>query len=357
MQGDELFQKMVEQKASDLFLKVGSPPSFRIRGKLSPCDPKRLQQDEVLQLAYTLMGPQRRQIFEKERELNFAFEREGIGRFRANVLWQRGNVALVIRRVEDQIPGFEELNLPTPIFQQLVEQGHGLILLTGPTGSGKSTTAAAFLDYINHNRASHILTLEDPIEYLFQEDKSVIDQREVGVDTASFDDGLKNALRQSPDVLFISDIRDQETMETALLATESGQLVLSCIHTTGAMTTLERGLAFFPLHQQETIRYRLSLALKGIISLRLLPRCDEPGQIPSCEILVMTPTMRELLREGKTEQIPQLLYDGLSQGTQTMNQALYQLVRSGRVSIEEATRVSDSPDELELSLQEIRSGR
>ncbi|MCM8794738.1 MAG: PilT/PilU family type 4a pilus ATPase [Candidatus Omnitrophica bacterium] len=348
---------MVDQKASDLFLKVGGPPFLRIRGTLTPCGSAPLSEKEVSLLADTLMGPHRRKLFEAQKELNFAFERPGIGRFRVNVMWQKGTLALVVRNIQSVIPGFEELRLPVAVLQRLAKEDHGILLVTGPTGNGKSTTSAAILNYINNIKPCHILTLEDPIEFIFEGEKSVIDQREVGVDTASFSEGLKNALRQSPDVLFISDIRDEETMETALLAAESGQLVLSCIHTTNAMTTIERVLAFFPLRQQETVRFRLAMALKGIISLRLLASQDGSGRIPACEVLVSTPTIKELLREGSTGQIPQHIADGSMHGMQTMTQALYELVRSKKVSLEEALRVADSPEELELALREIRSGK
>jgi twitching motility protein PilT len=272
-------------------------------------------------------------------------------------MWQRGALGLVIRRVNDAIPDMEQLNLPVQALQHLSKENHGLVLVTGPTSNGKSTTSASLLDYINRTRACHILSLEDPIEFIFHQKMSVIDQREVGVDTASFGEGLKNALRQSPDVLFLSDIRDQETMETALLAAESGQLVISCIHTTSAVTTIERIMAFFPRHQQDAIRFRLSMALKGIVSLRLLPRLDGPGQIPACEVLVTTPTIRELLREGETGQIPHHLFDGAMHGMQTMTQALYKLIRDEKISLDEAKKVADSPEELELAIKEIRSGK
>ena len=355
MEPTQLFQAMVERNASDLFLKVGATPFLRIHGKLVACGSERLDRAALLQLTYDLMGPERQQIFQAQRELNFAFERPPIGRFRANALWERGSFALVIRRIQDHIPGFEELHLPASVLKRLAEEHQGLVLISGPTGSGKSTTAAAILEYINQTTACHIVTLEDPIEFMFEEKRSVINQREVGVDTRSFSEGLKNVLRQSPDVLFISDIRDRETMESALLAAESGQLVLSCIHTTNVLTTMERIAAFFPTHQQQTIRFRLSLVLKGLVCLRLLARQDAAGQVPACELLVMTPTIRELLREGKPEQIPTLLHDGTLHGMQTMTQALYRLVRTGTVSLPEALRVADSPEELELAIQEIRA--
>ncbi len=355
MNPDRLFHTMVEEEASDLFLKVGERPFLRVRGTLSACGSERLNRAELLQFAYDLMGQERQQIFQSQRELNFAFEREAIGRFRANVLWQRGTLALVIRRIQDHIPTVEELNLPAAVLTRLAEERQGLVLISGPTGSGKSTTIASILETINRTSPCHIVTLEDPIEFLFDGKEAVINQREVGVDTRSFSDGLKNVLRQSPDVLFLSDIRDREAMESTLLAAESGQLVFSCIHSTNVVTTIERVIAFFPPHQQQMFRFRFSLVLKGLISLRLLGRADGTGRVPACEILVMTPTIRELIREGHTDQISPLLQDGAIHGMQTMTQALYALVRSGRVSVEDALKTCDHPEELELALREIRA--
>ncbi len=345
---------MVEQEASDLFLKVGNRPFLRINGRLLPVGEDRFTHEQITALASDLMGPQRRQLFHAQRELNFAFARDGTGRFRANVLWQKGTTALVIRRVQGAIPTFEELHLPGEVLGRLIGEPFGLVLITGPTGCGKSTTAAAMLDYLNHTTPKHIVTLEDPIEFQFEEHQAIINQREVGVDTRSFSEGLKNVLRQSPDVLFLSDIRDAETMESALLAAEAGQLVLSCIHTTNAVTTIERLVALAPPHQHKLIRLRLSLVLKGLISLRLLQRLDGSGRIPVCEVLVMTPTMRELLREGRLEQVPAALQDGAMYGMQTFTQALYQRYRRGEVDLEEALRYADSPEELQLAVREIR---
>ena len=355
MEFDSLFKAMVDQKASDLFLKSGSLPCLRVDGKLNACGGERLTRADLLQLADELMGPDRQQLLQHERELNFAFHRHTIGRFRANVLWQQGSLALVIRRIQEHIPSFEELCLPAAVLRRLAEERQGMLLITGPTASGKSTTTSSVLEYINQTKACHIVTLEDPIEYLFEEDQAIINQREVGVDTRSFSEGLKNVLRQSPDVLYLSDLRDQESMEAALLAAESGQMVISCIHTTNAVTTIERMVAFFPPHQHELIRFRLSMILKGIVSLRLLPRRDRTGQIPACEVLVMTPTIQELVREARVGEIPMLLRDGGVFGMQTQTQALYQLVAAGVVMQEEALKVADSPGELELALRDIRA--
>ena len=354
---DRLFRGMVEQEASDLFLKVGNHPFLRIHGKLIPVGQERLSRDQIVEFASDLMGPERRQLFHAERELNFAFERGGVGRFRANVLWQKGTIALVIRRVHRTIATFEELNLPREVLTRFMGEPHGLVLITGPTGSGKSTTVASMLDFLNQTNPKHIVTLEDPIEFQFEEQEAIINQREVGVDTRSFSEGLKNVLRQSPDVLYISDIRDRETMEASLLAAEAGQLVLSCLHTTNVVTTIERLVACFPPYQQHLIRLRVSLALRGVVSLRLLQRSDGTGRIPACEVMMVTPTIRELLREGRTEQIPAIVHDGAMYGMQTFTQALYQRYRHAEVDLEEALRYADSPEELQLAVREIRSTR
>ena len=357
MDMDRLLRAMVEQDASDLFLKVGTHPFFRIHGKLIPVGDEKIPQERIVEVATELMGPQLRQQFHADRELNFAFEQPGVGRFRVNVLWQRGTIALVIRRVNRLIPSLEELHLPIEVLTRLMTQQRGLILITGPTGSGKSTTISAMLDHLNRTAAKHIMTLEDPIEFQFEEDQAIINQREVGVDTRSFSEGLRNALRQSPDVLFVSDIRSRETMEAALLAAEAGQLVLSCLHTTNAITTIERLVAFFPSSQHPLVRLRLSVVLRGVVSMRLLPRSDGDGRVPACEILVATPRVRELVREGRTDELPSAIHDGTMHGMQTFTQALYQRYRHGEVTLEEALRYADSPDELQLAVREIRSTR
>jgi twitching motility protein PilT len=357
MELDRLFRAMVEQEASDLFLKVGNRPFLRIHGTLIPVGEEKLDREQIAGVVSDLMEPQRRQAFHAERELNFAFERPGIGRFRANLLWQKGTMALVIRRIQRTIPSFAELSLPGEVLTRFMGEHHGLVLITGAAGSGKSTTVAAMLDFLNQTAPKHIVTLEDPIEFQFEEDQAIINQREIGVDTRSFSEGLKNVLRQSPDVLFVGDIRDRETMEASFLAAEAGQLVLSCIHTTNAVTTVERLIAFFPPHQHEFIRLRLSIVLRGIVSLRLLLRSDGTGRIQVCEVLVATPTVRELVREGRTDQLPAVLHEGAMYGMQTFTQALYQRYRQGEVDLEEALRYADSPEELQLAVREIRSTR
>jgi twitching motility protein PilT len=357
MDFDRLLKAMVDQEGSDLFLKVGNKPFVRLNGKLIPIGEEKLGQEQLHALTADLLSPQGRQAFHADRELNFAFERPGIGRFRANVLWQRGTMALVIRRIRKATATFAQLGLPGEVLTRLLGEQHGMILLTGPTGTGKSTTIASMLDHINHTSSRHIVTLEDPIEYQFEEKQAVINQREVGSDTRSFSEGLRNVLRQSPDVLFLSDIRDRETMESALLAAEAGQLVLSCLHTTNAVTTIERLVAFFSPHQHQLTRLRLSQILKGVISLRLLTRADGAGRIPVCEVLVATPTVKELIREGHTDQLPAVIHDGGMAGMQTFTQALYHRYKHGDVKLEEALRYADSPEELQLAIREIRATR
>jgi len=346
---------MVEQDASDLFLKVGAPPLLRINGSLVPSGDRALTHAQLMEMAAELMGSEREQRFAAERELNFAFERDGLGRFRVNVLSQRSSIALVIRRIKAVIPTLEELHLPVEVLTRLMQEQHGLILVTGSTGAGKSTTVAAMLEFVNQTSPKHIVTLEDPIEFQFEERQAMINQREVGVDTHSFSEGLKNILRQSPDLLFVSDIRDRETMESCVLAAEAGQLVVSCIHTINAVTTIERLVAFVPSTQQALLRLRLSLILRGIMSLRLLRRQDGMGRIPACEMLVATPTIRELIREGRTEQLSSFLYNGGMYGMQTFTQALYHRYRRGEVELDEALRYADCPEELQLAIREIRA--
>jgi twitching motility protein PilT len=241
------------------------------------------------------------------------------------------------------------------VLTRWLAEPHGLLLVTGPTGAGKSTTAASMLDHVNHTAARHVVTLEDPIEFHFEEEQAIINQREIGADTRSFSEGLRNVLQQSPDLLFVSDIRDAETMEVCLVAAESGQLVLSCIHTTNAVTTVERLVAYAPLHQHQLLRLRLSLILRGILSLRLLPRLDGAGRVPVCEVLVATPAVRELIREGRTERLPSAIHDGAMYGMQTLTQALYHRYRQGDIDLAEALRVADRPEELQLAVRDIHS--
>ena len=355
MNFEGLLLAMAEQGAADLYLKVGNRPFLRVDGQLVPQGQDKLTQDEVETLARQLMGPERAVAFKSQLEMNFAFERQSLGRFSANTLLQRGSFALVIRRIKHDIQTFEELHLPATVLQKLAAQPKGLVLFTGATGNGKSTTTASMLHYINQRAAKHIVTLEDPIEFVFDEVQSIINQREIGTDTQSFSEALRNVLRQSPDIIYISDIRDVETVSSALAAAEAGNLVLSCLHTVNVENTIERLVTFFPSHQHGQIRLRLSLVLQGIVSLRLLPRQDGQGRVPACEILVATPTIRELIREGRTTDLGRYLHEGGMFGMQTFTQSLTELIRRGDVTLEEAKAHADSPDELELAARQLRS--
>lgn len=354
MNFEGLLLAMAEQGASDLYLKAGNRPFLRVDGQLVPQGSEKLAQEAVENLAKQLMGPERAVQFKSQLEMNFAFERHGLGRFRANTLMQKGALALVIRRIKHEIQTFDELHLPAKVLQEFAQQSQGLILVTGATSSGKSTTLASIMDYINRHASKHIVTLEDPIEFIFEEDQSLINQREIGTDTLSFSEALRNVLRQCPDVIYISDIRDMETVSSALMAAEAGNLVLSCLHTVNVENTIERLISFFPPHQHHQARLRLSLILQGIVSIRLLPRQDGQGRIPACEVLVATPTIRELIREGRTAELSPYLEDGGMFGMQTFNQSLAELVRQGDVTLDEAKRHADSPDELELAFRQVR---
>ena len=328
MNFEGLLLSMAEQGAADLYLKVGNRPFLRVNGQLVPQGTEKLTREDVEDLAKQLMGPERSVQFKSQLEMNFAFERHGLGRFRANTLVQKGSFALVIRRIKREVQTFDELRLPVKALTELVGQRKGLILVTGATSNGKSTTVAALLNHIN--------------------------QREIGTDTHSFSEALRNVLRQAPDVIFISDIRDTETVSSALAAAEAGNLVLSCLHTVNVENTIERLVTFFPPHQHPQVRLRLSLVLQGIVSLRLLPRHDGQGRVPACEVLVATPTIRELIREGRTAELAAYMEDGAMFGMQTFNQSLAELVREGLVSVEEAKHHADSPDELELAARQLR---
>lgn len=348
---------MEQRGASDLFLKAGSPPFLRIDGRLVPHAGPPLTPDDLRALARGLMSEDQAREFAQRLELDLAVSVPRVGRFRANILTQRGTVAIVIRHIQLTVRSFEDLHLPATVLQKLAREHRGLVLVTGRTGSGKSTTIASILDEINTHLEKHIITLEDPIEFLHTDKCSMVTQRELPFDTRSYHAALKHVMRQSPDVIFIGDILDIETMECALMAAESGHLVLSELHTTNAPQTIERVLSFFPPHQHPEIRLRLSLLLKGVLSLRLLARKEGGGRVPACEVLVTTPTLRDLIREGQIQDLHEYMRDGALFGMQTFNQAVAQLFHDGLVTEDEARMSADGLEELELELREIRSGR
>ena len=354
---NEILSVGLKAKASDIHLKAGLPPTYRIDGALRSL-PKapRLGPDEIQNMALQIMNPRQRTKFEEAHEVDLAYGVPGLGRFRVNVFSQRGSVSMVLRTIPFEIRSMEDLLLP-PVLKKLASEQRGLVLVTGATGSGKSTTLAALLDYINSHRTAHIVTIEDPIEYLHRDKKCIINQREVGFDTEGFDVALKSALRQDPDVILVGEMRDYETIETALTAAETGHLVLSTLHTIDATETINRIIGVFPPYQQRQIRLQLSGVIKGIISQRLVPRADGKGRVPAIEIMVSTARTRELIDDkDKTKQIRDAIQQGyVSYGMQTFDQSLMGLLKKGLISEDEALRQSSNPDDFKLKMSGVSS--
>jgi twitching motility protein PilT len=353
---NDLLKIAVERKASDLHLKVGSHPVIRVDGELLPLgELKRLMQEDTIAMAFSMMNARQKQRFKEELELDIAYSVPGLGRFRCNVFQQRGAVGLVLRVIPARIQSIRELMLP-PVLERICEERRGLILCTGTTGSGKSTSLAAMLDYINSTRTEHMITIEDPIEFLHRDKKSIVNQREIDVDTHSFAGALRAALRQDPDVLLVGEMRDYETIETALLAAETGHLVFSTLHTLDATETVNRIISVFPPHHQKQIRIQLSQVLKSVISLRLVPRADGMGRVPAAEVLISTAYIRECIEnKEKTKYIREQIALGTSQyGMQTFDQSLFQLYKSGLITLDEALKRATNPDEFRLKIQGVQ---
>ncbi len=354
---NDVLKVATERKASDVHLKVGSHPLIRVDGTLVPMvEFKRLLQEDTIAMAFSMMSTQQKEKFKQLLEIDIAYSVPGLGRFRCNIFQQRGSVGLVLRLIPARIQTIRELLLP-PVLERIAEEERGLVLVTGTTGSGKSTTLAAMVDHINSHRNSHIVTIEDPIEFLHRDKKSIVNQREVEVDTRAFSVAMRTALRQDPDVILVGEMRDFETIETALLAAETGHLVLSTLHTTDATETVNRIIAVFPPHQQKQIRIQLSAVLKAIISMRLLPRADGLGRVPAVEVLVSTQYIRECIEvKEKTKLIRDAIAQGTSQyGMQTFDQSLFMLYKAGMITLDEALRRATNPDELRLRVQGIQS--
>lgn len=353
----DYLKHMQKRNASDLYFKAGSPAYCRIDDRITPVDEERLTSVDIQTIIDTILIGEQKKTFKMTKELDGAYSVSGLGRFRFNAYIQRGTPAVTFRSVRTDIPTFEKLNLPTEIMEKLSSQPRGLILLTGYAGSGKSTTIAAMIDYINEHFQKHIITIEDPIEFMHSDKRSIISQREVGSDTENFNAALRHIIRQSPDVIFIGEMRDAETMQTAIMAAGTGHLVLSTIHTIDATQTVDRIINFFPPHIHNQIRMQLSLLLKGVISLRLVPRSDKPGRVPACEVMLSTPTVRKFIVEGKTDKIISVIEDGKLFGMQSFNQALAQWLNESVISRESALNFASNPDELALRLKEILPGR
>lgn len=350
----DLFKKMVEKEASDIFIKIGYPPYLRVWGEVVPLDCEVITKDTMNSMLKEILTEKQLKEFKEKNELDFVVDFAEIGRFRGNLLMDRQMPGMVFRHIKRKIPTFKELNLPTRILEKLSLEPRGLVLLTGTVGNGKSTTIASMIEYINQHKNKHILTIEDPVEYLFENKKSVITQREIGTDTESYLEALRHSVYQSPDVIFIGTIRDRETMNIALTAAESGQLVLATLHAINSPQAIERIVNLFPSHLHAEIRLRLSLFLKGIISQRLVPRLDKPGRIPAVEIMVNTSTVASAIREGKTHEIYKYIEDGAFFGMQSFHQSLAKLYLNKEISLENAKAFADNPKEVELFIQGIK---
>jgi twitching motility protein PilT len=345
----QLLEDMIQRKASDLHVTAGVPPEFRIDGSITPSEYEILTPEVTAQLAYSVLSDEQRKKFETTRELDFSFGIKGLSRFRANVYLQRGVVTMAIRQIPYEIMSFEALGLPQSV-RDFTNRTKGLILVTGPTGSGKSTTLAAMLDRINATRPAHIMTIEDPIEYIHHHKKCIVNQREVNADTDSFGSALKYVLRQDPDVILIGEMRDRETIGAALTIAETGHLVFATLHTNSTFEAVNRIVDVFPADQQKQIYTQLAFVLEGVVTQQLIPRAKGGGRAMVAEVLVCTPGVKAVVREGKTHQIYSLMQAGQKYGMQTMNQALMLSVQDKQISVEEALMRSSSPAELEEML-------
>jgi len=355
MHVNDLLKVTVEAGASDLHLKVGTYPMMRVRGSLMPVTTeKRLDHEDVVAMSAAIMSTNQRQKFKETQEVDLAYSVAGLGRFRCNIFQQRGTVGLVLRVIPMQIRTIDELGLPQ-VMKKIGEEERGLVLVTGTTGSGKSTTLAAMIDFINKSRAAHVMTVEDPIEFLHRDLKSMINQREVNVDTKSFAHALRSALRQDPDVILVGEMRDYETIETGLLAAETGHLVFSTLHTLDAPETINRIIAVFPPHQQKQIRLQLASVLKAVISQRLIPKADGKGRVAAVEVMIGTAFIRDcIVDKEKTHLIPGAIAAGTSQyGMQTFDQSIFHAFSSKMITYEEALRWASNVDEFKLRVQGI----
>ncbi len=340
---------LAEKDGSDLFLSTGAPPSAKFHGKLLALEKRIMQPGEIKEMAYKLMSEEQIQEFEHKPEMNLAISQSGIGRFRVNIFQQRNQVSMVIRSIKVDIPNWRDLDLPD-ILPKLIMQKRGLILFVGGTGSGKSTSLAALIDYRNSNSSGHIITIEDPVEFVHQHKRSIINQREVGVDTDSYEDALKNTLRQAPDVILIGEIRDAETMEHALAFAETGHLCISTLHANNANQALDRVVNFFPEERHKQLFLDLSLNLQAFVSQRLIPTIDGK-RCAAIEILLGTPRVCDLIKKGQVDEVKEVMTKSENQGMQTFDTALYKLYQSGKISEEEALKNADSKNNLALKIR------
>jgi twitching motility protein PilU len=340
---------MVEKDASDIYLTVASPPMYRIQGVVQPIGDHVFTPEEIEALAKSFMNERQWQQFSEQMEMNLALSYRRLSRFRVNVFRQRGSVGIVIRRIKTEIESLDELQLP-PILKEITMSKRGLVLVVGATGSGKSTTLAAMIDYRNTNTAGHIISVEDPIEFVHRHKKSIVNQRELGFDTQSYGDALKNAMRQAPDVILIGEIRDSETMEAAITFADTGHLCLGTLHSTNSNQSFERILNFFPEERHAQILMQLSLNLRSIISQRLIPGVDGK-RVPAIEVLMDTPRVKELIKKGEVDVIKDAMEHGIQEGCQTFDHALFLLYKEGRITLEQALIHADSANNLRIKIK------
>ena len=347
----DLFRLMINKKASDLFVTVGVPPSLKVDGQILPVKTDRLSAQAARELAFSLMDESQRQSFEVEKDTNFAVNPELLGRFRVNVFQQQGQVGMVVRRISSHIPSFEELNLPSPILEKIALMRRGLVFFVGGTGTGKSSTQAAVIGYRNHHTRGHIVTVEDPIEFVHQHDRCIVTQREVGVDTGSYRSALENAMRQAPDVIQIGEVRTSETMKSAIVFAETGHLCLATLHANNTYQALERIINLYPDDARNHLYMDLSMNLQGIVSQRLVPHASGGGFVPAVEVMLNSPLISDLIMKGQINEIKEVIDKSTDEGMITFDQSLFKLYEKGMISYEDAMRNADSVNNLRLKIK------
>lgn len=347
---------MVKENASDLVLKANGCPAVRVAGVIRFLGDQPLPAELVRSYVSEILNERGEKEFNDTGATDTAVALPGVGRFRCNAFHQCGEQGLVFRAIKSEIPSFKDLNLPVEPLKRLASLKRGLVLATGIAGSGKSTTLASMLEYVNRTMNKHIVTVEDPVEFRFEDKRSIVNQREIGTDVSSFPQALRQALRQSPDVILIGEMRDAETVAAAISAAETGHLVFSTLHTVNAVQTVERIISFFPPHQHELVRMQLALNLAGVCSLRLVKNKDGTSMVPAVELMINTPTVRDLLEQGETRMLPKALAEGSYYGTMTFNQSLIRLFQAGNISLEDALGASDNPDDLKMQMRGITQG-
>ncbi|MCF6285435.1 MAG: type IV pilus twitching motility protein PilT [Candidatus Hydrogenedentes bacterium] len=349
----KLLQRAVQKDASDIHAKTGSRVYFRVDGQIICQEGEPLLAEDIDGMLDVLLSPEQKNYFMKHGDLDLAFTEKGVGRFRVNIFRQRGSVSLVMRRIKSKILTFEQLNLP-PSINRFATMQRGLILVAGTTGSGKSTALAAIIDHINNHRQCHVVTIEDPIEFVHSDKKAVINQREVTIDTKDFSSALRAVMRQDPDVILVGEMRDLETFQAAISASETGHLVFSTLHTTNVMQTMDRIIDLFPSNQHDQVRSQLAMNLRAIMCLRLLQRIDGVGRVPNCEVMFTNPAIRALIKDNRIQQMDNAISNGRESGMQGFNDSLHDLVKNGLIALETGLEVSDNPEELNMMLQGIR---